>query len=193
MSIVVDPLRPHKYPDPPRKYPDWLAARLRGENVAVPESVLEENRPKIEPWMTVTATPGKILGSEPIPAAKYVPPPMVVQQRAKIPVKFKVLSIEDRPIFGFRIRANSEDLITDAKGEAQIIVYQGHDLSWSTGRESGWSIPVGAKRRSRMFGMVPMAQNIPINTPTTILVYPESGEFKVNGKTYDQLITYTTS
>jgi len=178
---------------PKNAYPSWLAAQLRGENVAVPEHVLEEYRVKIEPYMRQLGPPPKILGAEPIPAAKFVPPPTVVQQLAKVPVKFNVLNVSDRAIFGFGIRANDVDLITDEKGEVQIEVFQGHDLSWSTGRESGWTIPSGAKRRMRMTGMVPIAHNFPVNKPTTIYVYPESGEFRINRKTYIQPIIYTTS
>jgi len=183
---------PREEVKPPKNaYPPWLAAQLRGENVAVPQSVIDKYYPKIEP--SRPSPPPKIHGDHGEVPAKYVPPPIVVQQRPKILVKFKVLSVSDRPIFGFSIRANDEDLTTDAKGEAQIIVYQGHDFTWSTGRESGWSIPVGAKRRLRMVGMVPIAQTFPIGASTTILIFPESGEYKFNGQNYAQTITYATS
>ena len=118
---------------------------------------------------------------------------MVVQQTPKVLVKFRVLNITDRPIFGYSIRANNENLITNNQGEAILEVYKGHDLAWSTGRESGWTIPNGAKRKARMVGMVGMAQIFPIEAPTTILLYPESGEYRLNGRTYAVPITYTTS
>jgi len=178
---------------PKNAYPSWLAAQLRGENVAVPEHVLEEYRVKIEPYMRQLGPPPKILGAEPNPPAKYVPPPTVVKQRAKVLVKFKVLNVSDRPIFGFGIRANDSDLITNEKGEVQIEVYPGHVFSWSTGRESGWSVPNGAKRKMRMTGMVPIAHSFLVSAPTTVYVYPDSGEFKIDGKTFIQPIIYTTS
>ena len=193
MSIAVKPTEPLKIVRPPRAYPDWLTATFTDPNAPVPESVLEKNRPKLESWMTLVATPGRILGAGPVPAAKYMPLPMVVQQTPMVKVKFRVLSVTDRPIFGFGIRVNDKNLVTDKRGEIILDVYQGHNLEWSTGRESGWTIPNGAKRKLRMTGMIPMAQIFPIEATTTILLYPESGEYRLNGQTYAQSITYTTS
>ncbi|NGX46250.1 MAG: hypothetical protein K940chlam2_01438 [Chlamydiae bacterium] len=193
MSIAVKPTDPQKKVEPPRKYPDWLVARFTDANAPIPKSVMEEDKPKIEPWMMEIRNIGKSWGAGPPPPAKYVPPPMVVQQTPMIKVKFKVLNLSDRPIFGFGIRVNDKNLVTDKRGEAVIDVYQGHDLMFSTGRESGWSFPNGAKRKLRMTGMVPLGQTLPITASQTILLYPESGEYQLNGKTYAQPITYTTS
>ncbi len=193
MSIAVKPTTPAKKVKPPRKYPDWLVARFTDANAPVPESALAEFRPKIEPWMREIRNIGKTFGAGPPPPAKYMPPPMVVQQTPKVLVKFRVLNITDRPIFGFSIRANDKNLITNNRGEAILEVYKGHDLEFSTGRESGWTIPNGAKRKLRMTGMIGMAQIFPIEATTTILLYPESGEYRFNGRTYASPITYTTS
>lgn len=172
-------------------YPPWLAAQLRGENVATPQSVIDKYHPKIEP--TLVVIPGKTLFAHENVPALYVPPPMIVKQTPKMLVKFKVLNAFDKPIFGFSIRANKEDLLTDSQGNVSIIVYQGHNLVFSTGRESGWSLPNGAKRKVRMTGMIPIAQSLPMKAPSTVYLFPESGEFKVNGVIFTQPITYTPS
>lgn len=191
MSIAVKPTEPLQIIKPPRAYPTWLATTFTDPNAPVPESVLEENRPKIEP--TRILTPGKILGAGPGPRAKIMPPPMVVQQTPMVKVKFRVLSVTDRPIFGFGIRVNDKNLVTNKKGEVALDVYQGHNLEFSTGRESGWVIPNGAERRLRMIGLVPIAQSFPVSTPITVFVYPESGEFQIGRQVFTQRITYTTS
>ncbi len=193
MSITVKTTDPLKIIKPPRAYPKWLAATFTDPNSPVPESVLAENRLKIEPWITTVATPGQIVGPQLNPAAMYMPPPFTVSETPMTKVIFRVLNITDRPIFGFGIRANDKNLVTNSRGEAILDVYPGHNLTWSTGRESGWTIPNGAKRKLRMTGMVPMAQTVPIGTTTTILLYPESGEYRLNGRTYAQPIRYTTS
>jgi len=191
MSPVVRPTDPIKRIPPPRHYPAWLKATFADANVAVPESVLEENRSKIEYTQVIAS--GRVLGGEPNPRANYMPPPMVVEQRPKVLVTFKVLTIEDRPITGFNIRVDSQNLITDAEGQAWVEVYEGIPFSWSTGRESGWSLPIGAKRRLRMTGLVPMSQTFPVSVPIMLFVYPESGEFQIGKRVFTQTITYTTS
>lgn len=191
MSIVVKTTEPIKTVRPPRHYPEWLKIQFTDANARIPESVLEENQPKVEYTQVVAS--GRVLGGEPNPRAKYRAPPMVVEQRPKVLLTFRVLTIEDRPITGFSIRANSENLITDAKGEAGVEVYQGLPFSWSTGRESGWTVPKGARRRLRMTGMVPIAQSFPVSTPITLFVYPESGEFQIGRRVFSQPITYAIS
>ena len=193
MSITVKTTDPTKKVKPPRKYPDWLVATFTDANAPTPESVLEAARPKIEPWMMEIRNIGKTWGAGPPPPAKYVPPPMVVQQTPKVLVKFRVLSVYDKPIVGFNLRVNDMNLLTDERGEAGLTVYKGHDIDFSTGRESGWSMRPGAMRRSRMVGMIPICQIFPVNNPTTIEIFPESGEYRLNGRTYAPPITYTTS
>ncbi len=194
MSIAVKTTEPIRIIKPPRVYPDWLAATFSDQNTPIPESVLAENRPKITPGMTMVATPGKILGGDPPPPAKYVPPPMVVQQLAKVPVKFRVFDSYGRPIFGFGIRANDENLVTDARGEATTETYQGHTVFFSTGRESGWGFPPGARRKVRMTGMIPMGDTFTADTPKTVILWPMAGEWDPgDGVTRQQAIRYTTS
>jgi len=190
MSIVVDPLKPHKYPEPPRRYPDWLAKSLVNPNSPIPASVIEENRPKIEP--TLVATPAKIFGDHGVVTGLYVPPPMVVEQLGKIPITFRVLTAFDKPISGLHLRANGENWVTNEKGEVSIEAYKGHLLDFSIGL-NGWHIPNGAKRRVRLNNLVPMTNIFPVSAPTTIVLYPQSGEFKVNGQTFSQSIIYDTA
>lgn len=191
MSVAVRPTEPIKRVKPPREYPAWLKATFSDTNANVPASALDKDRPKIEYTQIVAS--GRVLGGEPNPRAKFVAPPMVVEQKSMVPIRFKVLSIHDRPITGFSIRANDDDLLTDSKGEAGTHVYPGHLFRWSTGRESGWTIPNGARRRLRMTGLVPLSQSFPVSEPTTVLVYPESGEFQIGQRVFKQPITYTTS
>ena len=180
-------------PAPPRKYPEWLEARLLNENSPIPETVLAEDRPKIEPWMPQVAMPGRIFGAHEEVPALYVPPPIPVSQRPMVSLKFKVKNAFNKPIFGFGIRVNDRDLMTDENGEASMSVYQGHAVEFSTGRESGWTIPKGAQCKVRMTGMVPMAQRLTVNAPETIVIYPEAGEYSVGGRTICQPITYMAS
>jgi len=118
MSIVVDPKRLYAYPAPPRRYPAWLAAQLRGENIPIPEAILAEDRPKIESYMPQVAMPGRIFGAHEDVPALYVPPAKLVSQRPMVPVKFQVLTSYDIPIVGFNIRVDDKDLLTDERGEA---------------------------------------------------------------------------
>lgn len=185
---------PEEVKPPKNSYPEWLAARMRGENVAIPESVVEEYRVKIEPWMREPGPPPKTFGYHGVVPEKYVPPPTVVQEKPKIPVTFKVLDSFDNPIFGFSFRVNNENLMTNTNGEASIEIYKGHKIDFSTGRESGWSLPKGARRKVRMVGMVPMSQIFPVNIPTTIFLFPVAGEYSIGGgRTLFQSITYTNS
>jgi len=193
MSIAVKPTEPLKIVKPPRAYPEWLKARLIDENAPIPESELKKLKGKIKPWMTQTATPGKISGAEIHVPAKYVPPPKNFTQKSKVKVLFKVLNLGDRPIYGYSIRANEADLKTNEKGEASIWVYPDHNFSMSTGRESGWCTPHGSNRRKRMVGMVALDAIFPIKKPTVIFLYPESGQYRVNGTTHSQIITYHNS
>ncbi len=193
MSITVKTTEPLRIIKPPRAYPDWLTATFTDPNAPVPESVLQEARPKYE-GLTRIATPGKILGGGPPPPAKYMPPPMVVKQLAKVPVTFKVLDSYGRPIFGYEIRADDQNLVTDARGEATMEMYQGHTVFFSTGRESGWSFPPGAQRKVRMTGMVGISDQFIADASKTIKIWPSSGEWDPgDGVTRHQTKTYPTS
>ena len=81
-----------------------------------------------------------------------------------------------------------EILITKEQGEVPVEVYRCHDIECTTGVESGWSFPNGAKRKLKMAGMVPIVQSLPIRTPTKIWLFPESGEYQMNGTIYAQSI-----
>lgn len=162
-------------PEPPRAYPAWLEARLAGENVPIPESVVLKYYPRITP--SSPSPPVKIFGFEPNPPSKYVPPPEEVKHCPKMMVRFKVLNAFNQPISGFEIRANEKDLTTNETGAVSLMVYKGHPLAVSTGVESGWSIPLGAMRRVKMVGMSPMAKIITVDTPRTIHLFPESGQW----------------
>ncbi len=170
-----------------RAYPPWVI----DPNVPIPESVIEASKPKIEQWMREPREEGAPRGIESPPPALPLPPLLVLPRAPKLKVMFKVLNLSDKPIFGFRIWSNGEERVTDSNGEVHLSVYQGHNLDWATARESGWSFPNGAKRKARMVGMVPIAQTLPINAPTTIFVYPQSGEFTVNGgRSIQQAVHY---
>ncbi len=188
MSIPVKTTEKDKIPKPPRAYPPWLVAKFTNPNAPTPESALEENRSKREPWMRRVPAPVETFGAHKNVPGIFVEPPKLVKQLAKVPVKFQVLNIHNRPIFGFHIRVNSENLITNEQGEVTVEVYQGHDIEFTTGVESGWSFPNGAKRKLKMAGMVPIVQSLPIRTPTKIWLFPESGEYQMNGTIYAQSI-----
>ncbi len=174
-------------PEPPRAYPAWLKARLADEDVPIPESVILEYYPVVVPSGPSSSV--KIFGGEPIPPAKYVPPPEEVKHCPKMMVRFKVLNAFNQPISSFKIRANDKDLITNENGGVSLEVYKGHPLAVTTGVESGWSTPLGATRRVKMVGMVPMAKIITVDTPRTIHLFPESGQWNPgNG-----IITYADS
>ncbi len=180
-------------PVPPRKYEPWLKARLENENSPIPANVTEENRVKIEPWMTRKPLNVKIFGSDPIPPASYVAPPAEVKQCPMIPIVFIVLDSYLNPIHGFEIRINDQNLLTNEKGEAYINVYQGHDISFTTGSSSGWTFPMGAKRKVRMTGMIGISDTFTVDNPRTIPIYPMAGEWtRGDGVTRQQLPLYTT-
>ena len=194
MSLVVKTTEKYEHPEPPREYPDWLEAKFSDPNAPIPESVLAENRPKVESWMTMVATPGRILGAGPVPAAKHVPPPLVVRQLAKVPVKFRVLDSYGGPIIGFEVRADDQNLVTDARGEATMEMYQGHTIFFSTGGESGWGFPPGARRKVKMAGMMAISDKFIADTSKTIIIWPMAGEWDPgDGVTRHQAITYATS
>ena len=88
MSIVVKTTEPITTVRPPRHYPEWLKATFADANARIPESVLEENRPKIE--YTQIVAPGHVLGGEPTPPAKFVAPPLVVEQKSMVPIRLSL-------------------------------------------------------------------------------------------------------
>ena len=178
-------------PAPHKKYPEWLERTLENPNIPVPEYVIEAQKPVT---IKTPGMPPRTLGGEPAPPPLYVPPPAEVHQKPKMPVRFRVLSSFGTPIFGFTIRANDQNLVTGINGEAPMEVYQGLSLAFSTGMGSGWTIPKGATRKTRMMGLVPISQMVPVSTPMTITLYPEAGEWENgDGVVRQQAITYATS